>query len=211
MSTRSSIRTELHRAILEQIVRGKLIPGDRIKESHLARSLGASRTPLREALFSLERDGFVRSELDRGFSVEPLSGREVRETYPILWTLEGLAVRSGVPLAYSLVDKLAQINSRLAGTVGPGRALELDTQWHETLVSASPNRRLKETLARLRLVIRRYELVYMKKSPLIFESVRQHQEVIDALVSEDLDAAVEGLTENWRFGMEALLVHLGEP
>lgn len=205
-----SIRKELHQAILEEIVRGKLIPGGRIKETALADRLGASRTPLREALFSLEREGFVRSDMDRGFSVEPLSGKEVRETYPILWTLEGLAVRSGAPAVYSVVDKLRRINSRLAGAVEPRRGLQLDTMWHDTLVNASPNRRLHELLARLRLAIRRYELIYMRKTSLMAESARQHKVVIDALQSKNLDAAVCGLTENWRHGMQVVLAHLGE-
>jgi DNA-binding GntR family transcriptional regulator len=181
------------------------------EETSLADRLGASRTPLREALFSLEREGFVRSEVDRGFSVMPLTGREVRELYPIVWTLEGLAIRLGVPLVYTLVDRLTELNSHLEERLTPEQALELDTRWHETLVESSPNLHLKQMLTRLRLGIRRYEYAYMRKGTLIAESTGQHKKIIDALRSKDLDAAVLGVMENWRFGMEAVLIQLGEP
>lgn len=210
MSQRTSLRAELHGAILRRIIYGELSPGKRIKEMQLADTLGASRTPLREALFSLERDGFVRSEVDRGFSVAPLSGREVREIYPMLWTLEGLAVQSGIPVVYRLIDKLTEVNSRIRGRVKPEQALKLDTQWHETLVSASPNVRLKQELATLRMAIRRYEYIYMRNDVLIEESARQHQKIIDCLSAKDADGAIRHLTENWRHGMHAILIQLGE-
>ena len=85
VSKDAPIRAELSRIVRERIVEGELAPGTRIKESRLAEELGTSRTPLREALINLEQEGFVRSELAHGFSVEPLSGREMRETYPILY------------------------------------------------------------------------------------------------------------------------------
>jgi DNA-binding FadR family transcriptional regulator len=81
------LRADLRLKVLERILNGKLSPGVRVNESRLAKELGVSRTPLREALFQLEREGFVRSDRDRGFSVEPMSAREIRELYPMLWTL----------------------------------------------------------------------------------------------------------------------------
>jgi DNA-binding GntR family transcriptional regulator len=211
MKPQGPMRNDLRRVVLERIVRGELRPGDRIKESRLADELGASRTPLREALFSLEREGFVRSELARGFSVEPLSGREVREIYPILWTLEGLALRASVPLVYLLIDELSKLNSRFATNLRPDRAIEADTRWHETLLGSCPNRRLNQWLGALRATVRRYEYVYMRNPTLIAESIRQHQKIIDALMDNDIEAAVQRLTRNWQFGMEMLLVRLGEP
>lgn len=98
MNTKLPLREELRQAVLQRILRGVLPPGSRIIESKLSEELGVSRTPLREALLHLEQQGFVRSDLARGFSVEPLSQQEVREIYPIIWTLEGLALRSIGPL-----------------------------------------------------------------------------------------------------------------
>src|SRR5688572_24496804 len=85
-------RAETYVSVRQLILNGELLDGSRIVESSLCDQLGVSRTPLREALFRLEQEGLVRQDLARGFSVMPLSAREVREIYPIIWTLEVLAL-----------------------------------------------------------------------------------------------------------------------
>jgi DNA-binding GntR family transcriptional regulator len=205
------IRTDLRQILLERIVQGELAPGARIKETPLADELGTSRTPLREALIRLEQEGFVRSELAHGFTVEPLSGREVREIYPILWTLERLALRSSGSAVYSLLDELARTNADLATAQEPEERLVLDARWHETLLSHCPNRRLLAMLAHLRTAVRRYEHLFMADASLVAESVRQHEQVIAALQAREIDTAERLVEENWRVGMDLLLVRLGEP
>jgi DNA-binding GntR family transcriptional regulator len=195
---------------LSRIVGGELEAGRPVNESRLAGQLKVSRTPLREALLQLEREGFIRSDERRGFSIERLSTREVREIYPMIWTLEGLAVRSSAVYAYLLAPELARINSQFSKARDPERALALDTQWHEQLISRSENRRLLATIAALRLGLKRYEAVYMSDIRLIPESVAQHKAIIRALEERDLDAAVRALEDNWRFGMEVLIRKMGE-
>ena len=208
---RVPLRADLRLKVLERILNGKLSPGSRVNESRLAKELNVSRTPLREALFQLEREGFLRSDRDRGFSVEPMSGREIRELYPILWTLECLALRLCGPRATLAVPSLTRLNNELRTTRNPKRALILDNSWHETLLASCPNRRLQDDIQGLRLGIRRYELVYMREVPLINVSVHQHQEIIKAVKDGDTGLALEKLEENWRFSMEELLVRVGEP
>jgi DNA-binding GntR family transcriptional regulator len=206
----SRLRQDLRSTLLRRIVVGELEAGKPINESHLATQLKVSRTPLREALLQLEQEGFIRSDERRGFSVERLSAREIREIYPMIWTLEGLALRSSAVCAHLLVPELARINLEFARARTSQRALDLDTQWHERLTSQSQNRRLLETISALRLGIRRYETVYMADTRLLPESVAQHNAIIDALREHDIDAAIKGLEKNWRFGMEVLIRKMGE-
>ena len=177
--------------------------------SRLASGLKVSRTPLREALLQLEREGFVRSD-ERGFSVERLSTRGVREIYPMIWTLEGLAVRSSAVCAHLLIPDLSRINSQFANARDPQRALALDTKWHEQLTSQSQNRRLIQTISALRTSIQRYETIYMADTRLIPESVSQHDTIINALKKHDIETAVRALEDNWRFAMEVLVRKMGE-
>jgi DNA-binding GntR family transcriptional regulator len=209
--TRVPIRADLRRTVLERIVRGELAPGARIKESRLAEELGVSRTPLREVLINLEQEGFVRSELAHGFSVELLSGREVREIYPLVWTLECLALRSSGAAVSLLLGRLADINGTFAAATTASERLELDRSWHETLLSHCPNQRLNTLLSGLRTALRRYEHLFMSDAELVTESVRQHRQIIEALQAKDAEAAERALTENWRVSMELLLIRLGEP
>src|SRR5579884_1831884 len=86
-------RVETYEIVRDRILNGDFAQNSRIVESTLCDELGVSRTPMREALFRLEQDGLVRQDQNRGFSVMPLTAREVREIYPIMWTLEILAVQ----------------------------------------------------------------------------------------------------------------------
>jgi DNA-binding GntR family transcriptional regulator len=205
------MRADLHRALLDRIVRGELAPGARIKELQISEELGVSRTPLREALLRLEREGFVRSELARGFSVEPLSAREIRESYPIIAALEVLAMRSSAPVLPSLIERLTTLNAEFAASAAAEHALDCDKRWHETLISGCPNRRLNQTIVELRSTLRRYERFYMMDAVLISKSATQHARIIDAITAGDVETAVNALADNWRAGMETLLLRVGEP
>jgi DNA-binding GntR family transcriptional regulator len=210
-STKSSrLRQRLRSTLLHRIVAGELEAGKPVNESHLATQLRVSRTPLREALLQLEQEGFIRSDERRGFSVERLSAREVREIYPMIWTLEGLALNSSAVCAHLVVPELIRINSEFAKARTPQRALELDTLWHEKLTSQSQNRRLRETISALRLAIQRYETVYMADTRLLPESVAQHDEIMNALREHDTEAALRGLEKNWRFAKEVLIRKMGD-
>jgi DNA-binding GntR family transcriptional regulator len=204
------IRDRVHAALLARIVGGALKGGDKLNELRLSRELRVSRTPLREALLHLEREGFVRSDLRRGFTVGELSPREVRETYPLLAHLEIMAVRNSAPMLPLLIPELERINADFARAKTPARARDLDTLWHDTLMSRSQNRRLAEIVATLRLAIARYERLYMADTELISMSVAQHEGIIKHLKRGDLEAALKALEHNYRFGMQALLRKMGE-
>jgi DNA-binding GntR family transcriptional regulator len=204
------LRQALHLALLDLIVTGKLKGAEKINESRTSRLLKVSRTPLREALLHLEREGLVRSDLRRGFTVEPLSTREVRETYPILAQLECLAVRTSARIVAALLPELTRINAKFARARTPKRALEMDTLWHNTLMSQSKNARLASMVNGLRLAIRRYEHFYMADSKLIPNSAAQHRDIIAALRRNDLEAGIKAIEENYFFGMQVLLRKMGE-
>src|SRR4029079_15824664 len=89
---RSRLREDIVDRLAGLIASGEL-DRERLKEVELARQLGVSRTPLREALLILESEGVGVSEAHKGFRVAALSEARVRELYPILCALEGLAVR----------------------------------------------------------------------------------------------------------------------
>lgn len=206
------LREEIMQILLKRIVSGELEPGSRLTESKLAEELGVSRTPLREALFYLERDGFVRSDMAKGFSVSPLSAREVREAFPILEALETLALRSLGPLVSCNIEELRCLNQAFAAAAGNSNlCIEFDAKWHETLLNRCPNQRLLSQIQTLKQTILRYEHLYMVDPALVAASVQQHNNVMDALEANDLDAAIAALEENWRFSRDALLIRLGEP
>jgi DNA-binding GntR family transcriptional regulator len=203
-------RQQLLPAIRKSILSGRLKPGAKIVEARYAASLGVSRTPLREALLHLEREGLVRSDLRRGFTVEPLSARDVRDTYPLLAALECFAVRSSAEFIAPLLPSLAQINEKFRRARSAKQALELDTQWHDTLVSPSRNARLAALLLSLRLAIRRYEHIYMSDASMIPMSAEQHDTILAAFRKGAMDEALRTIELNYTLGMHVLLRKMGE-
>ena len=209
--SRAPLRQEVRRLVLDEILDGTLAPGSDVNEAALAASLGVSRTPLREALLALEREGFLLSEAGRGFRIVPLNERDVDEIYPMLWTIEGLAVRSGGPVTTERKKRLAAINRELeAATSDPETALRLDRKWHDTLVEGCTNRRLLDLIVGLKDLARRYELAYMRHSGKVILSARQHRGILSALEALDMNRAVTLLEENWRVSQTFLVPWIRE-
>jgi DNA-binding GntR family transcriptional regulator len=203
---RAPLRREVRRVLLDRILRGDIAPGSSIHESDLAIDLGVSRTPLREALLGLEREGFLRSEAGRGFFAAPLTAEDAGELYPILWTLEGLALASSPAPAPSRLTELTRINADLARFERiPERALDLDRIWHDTLLSGCTNRQLVVMTDVLKDQARRYERAYMEDSGRVFVSTQQHEDILRALGAGQRDEAVRLLETNWRVSLDFLL------
>ncbi|QBD77640.1 GntR family transcriptional regulator [Ktedonosporobacter rubrisoli] len=209
MTVRAPLRDELYQILLERILNSTLAPGSRVNESRLAQELNVSRTPLREALLRLEQEGFVYADQLRGFIIQPLTEREVREVYPILGNLEGLALRlSGTMTTIDFV-RLEQLNQELSEAHSdPVHAHQADAAFHNTLHEWCPNRRLLDMIAEQWRAIRRYESLYMREARLIEISVQQHASILTALQAGSLDQAVAGLEENFLFSMHSLLIQL---
>ena len=200
---RRRLREDVRDAILRLFTHGELMPGTRIKEADLAERLGVSRTPLREALMALEKEGFLESRPSKGFSVIPLTVEEVQETYPIIWSLEKLSL----DLAHAEdidVTRLTALNARLAKSSDPDEVKELDTEFHATLVGAAGNVRLTQLLDTVKLVVRRYGPAHMRDERLMAKSRKQHAAIVRACGRGDLAEAASLLETHWRFGMESI-------
>jgi DNA-binding GntR family transcriptional regulator len=190
----------------DMIVSGVLAAGSKINETSLSERLDVSRTPLREALRSLETEGLITSEHNKGFRVAPLDAQEIRELYPIIYTLEGLAVQEGGVFLNSALPRLRAINSAFKKNKCQRRdAARIDAEFHDELTRHTSNRRLLEMIKKLKLRISRYENIYMSNPALIEISHTQHARIVDHLAAGKLNEALRALEANWRFGMDALI------
>ena len=196
---RSSVRRELQ----ERIRSGALPPGTAIVPAEAAREFEVSATPMREALIELVRDGLLDNRANYGFTVRPLSVTEVMELYPLVWTLETLAIRTPVPTEDTL-RQLERLNRQFAKAADPSRAYALDLEWHDTLTRDSGNKTLGETLAGLKQRIRRYETAYLRFAGDRPRSVEHHRRIISALRRRDVERAGSILEEHWRISIEFL-------
>jgi len=196
-------RMETYEVVRDLILSGELADGSRIVESTLCEELGVSRTPMREALFRLEQDGLVKQDPARGFSVMPLTARDVREIYPIMWTLEVLALQ--VSADDIDIEALKTLNRTLQKTTKPEKQHEIDDLWHTTLIAGCKNKRLLKEINVLKQSAHRYELAYMRYCDKLGTSIDEHTGVLKALEESDVRKAGRLLEEHWRRGMNSLL------
>ncbi len=206
-SLREQVLTEIRRLILE----GVLPAGSRIRETDLAERIGVSRTPVRESLHSLEREGLVRTDPGRGFFVRSLSAAEAQELYPLRALLEPLALRLADIPDPGRLETLGRMNREL-GTIPKGAGwIDLDDRWHDLLVAACPNRHLLRMIENLRALTRRYEFAFLADTRSELKtSTTQNQEILANLASGDLDAACDLLADNMIVGVEPILRWLNE-
>lgn len=202
-----------YQRIREWIVLGQLAPGSRVTEEELAGQLGLSRTPVREALGRLLRDGYVvnsagaRSAKARLF-VAPLTQANARELHQILGQLEALAAERAAklpqPRRLAVVAELRRINEQ-QGDNERG-VIEVDLAFHQTLLEAGAGHRLRAIGEAIKPQVERYRRLYASSTMDDREpSVREHGRIIAAMEGGDAAAAEASMRENWRNGGERLV------
>ena len=151
-------------------------PGQRLKDAEVAEELGVSRTPVREALLRLEREGFISSQKHLGFSVKRLQESEIREVYPLVRLLECSALDTAPLPGAERLERLKDLGTalRLEGS-DPLRRIELDSAWHRTLIEEDGNQHLLRILADLKRILLRYEYAFMQDEDLVARSAAEHE------------------------------------
>lgn len=205
MITRSPLRDQVYQAVLARIYRGDLPPAGRIRDTQLAAQLGVSRTPVREALLRLSREGVLDADMGRGFSVRPLDGSEMRENGAILSALEQLALQLSGDFPASRLARLGEIDQELSAIRSDAdRCIDLDEEWHRTLLEGCPNARLRTLISTLWQVPRRYMRAYLRDAGRVSLSTQHHARIVEALRRNDRAAALERFKHHWQRGIEEL-------
>lgn len=157
MFQRKPLRDDVQKEILNRLVDGRLPAGSRINETHLATDLGLSRTPLREAMITLVAQGFLASDMGRGFAVPALDATRFREYQTLLENLEPLAlsgIRNLPPQTIMELDNLVKRTrlglERQDSGIGSAQNLTmLVFRFSELTLANSDNETLKATILRL--------------------------------------------------------------
>lgn len=196
--SRSVLADQVKERILEGIMNGHYPPDSRIVETQVARELGTSQAPVREALRGLEALGVVEIEPFRGARVRRPSTREIVEAYAVRSTLEALASRLAVPrMTDADLDALTRYLDAMqaAAREGDGHAVaEADARFHGRIVELADNGTLERVWRSLEPFSRTYlTLIAPGADPQW--SADLHTPILEALRRRD-PAAVEAALEH---------------
>ncbi len=202
----SAVATEL---IRQAILDGRLAPGQRLKEEELARELGISRTPVREALLVLQAEGLVDAAPNRGAAVRVHTAEDLDDLYQLRALLEGHAARrAAMRIDDEVVAALWASCERFEAVAKEGEVADLVREnlfFHNTVLETAGSTRLAAMVRKvieLPLVYRSY-IWYSPDQRLI--SVHYHRQIARALEARDAERA-ELLMKEHVFEARDLLV-----
>lgn len=204
LTARRNLSSELAEAVRSMITEGRIRPGQRINEVHLAREFDISRTPLREALSRLESEGFLEVRPRYGFFVRRLTASELSELYEVRAVLDPGALRAaGVPGPQQRA-RLGQLNEAMAGATTPAQIVELDDEFHLALIEHGRNRLMADLIRQHMERTRATEYAYMSRAENVRAAAAEHKRILKALDADDLDGAVSALEANMRAALARL-------
>lgn len=189
---RQNLTERIYRQLKRSIFDFDLLPGDRFTESAIAEQMQASRTPVREALARLQREGFVDVSFRSGWQVRPFDFQQFEQLYDVRIVLEMAAVKRlcEIPTAPDL-DELKRVwlvapADRLAH--GP-TVCALDERFHEQLVEASGNgemARIHHDLTERLRIVRRIDFT---QRPRIEATYLEHGQILQSIIRRRSDEA----------------------
>lgn len=203
--TPRALYEEVAEAIRQRIFLRELEPGSWIDELKIAEEYGISRTPLREALKVLAAEGLVTMKVRRGAYVTEVSEKDLTDVYHMLSLLESDA--AGCVAQKATDSQLAELQSlhRALKLAIEDREtfFELNEKFHMRLLDIADNRWRNQMVADLRKVMKLNRHNSLLKAGRVQESFKEHEELMRAIESRDVNHAVTCMKKHFENGLEA--------
>ena len=184
-----SLRDDIYNKIKIQIIYGELAQGEKLSEIELAKTMGVSRTPLREAFRQLQMEGYIHVLPNRGASVSKLPPEEVEEIYNVIALLEGYAAKlAAKQMDHDALNKLRTLHTKLCFCASRKRYhdyIEKNVEFHRLITNLSHNGHLSKIVTELRMRIYRYRLMSVTIPGYLSIYASQHKKIISALREGD--------------------------
>ena len=184
LPSRISLSDQVHAKIKADIFDFRLLPGDRFTENETAERLGVSRTPVREALYRLQREGYLQVYFRNGWQVLPLDFERFDQLYDLRIILELSAVEKLCKAENDLeLDVLREnwLLPELARLVDGTQVSELDESFHQGLVAATGNREMTKVHQGLTEQIRIIRRLDFTKPHRIAATYDEHAQILRLL------------------------------
>ncbi|MFT4084997.1 MAG: GntR family transcriptional regulator [Nocardioides sp.] len=183
---RASLADAVYERLREDIVRDVLPDGSSLSQVYLAERYGVSRIPVREALRRLQAESLVKATPYHQFVVTKPTGDQILELVDIRMTLEDLALEKRGSVPDAVIAELRAINDQMKAAHGE-EFLALDRRLHQLV--AGPETMVAEMISDLRTRIHMHLANMVTDAPGRSTATDEHERLIDALASGDMDAA----------------------
>ncbi|MEX2534541.1 MAG: GntR family transcriptional regulator [Trueperaceae bacterium] len=193
LSDYRTVTDGVYAVLRKSIVHGQLKPGRSLRENALAKELGVSRTPVREAIRRLESEGLLTFHPRMGLVVTQFSRKELAEIYYIREALEGMSARlaatSATPIEIATLQQLYEDMRRAHERGNVDAMVQATSDFHHTVCEASGNVRLLNMISGLRDQLRQVQPTTLLDEARRQESLQDYRELLAAIESRDPDRA----------------------
>lgn len=209
---RKSLGRHVFENLRQAITRGDIAPGDRLVESRIAESLEISRTPVREAIHKLEREGLIQRLSRGGYSVLSLSREDIEEVFGIRSVLESYAARLAAIKhrdedLQPLEDKIAQFQACVDNKQVDALP-EINTEFHDLLYALSRSPKLIKMINALKNQIDRFRKILLNVEQMARISNEDHRRMLKAIRKRDTDRVEKLVKEHIMRGKRVVLEEL---
>lgn len=193
-----SLTAKAFHHLKNDILKGKYKPGESLVETKLAKELGVSRTPVREAIRLLEFEGLVVNIPNKGTVVQGISARDIEDIYTIRTLIEGLAARWAVEKITE--EEMAHLEESLdlmefyAAKGDLESVAKLDTKFHEIIYRACKSRPLWQILLNFHDLAQRARSLSITTAGRIEKTLDEHRKIVQAFRDKDPEAAEKAMT-----------------
>lgn len=190
----------VYESLRDAIADGRIARGERVREEEVARMLGVSRTPVREALQRLQQHGLLTVGTGRGLVVAELSRQQVFELYAMREILEGSAARFAARHGNEAeIEILYRLQRELVEAPDDARVLvALNRRFHEAIYEAAHNQYLMQTLNSLHNSLALLHSATFRVPNRRKDSDEEHRRIVAAIERRDPDAAEQCAREHIR-------------
>ncbi|MGJ8455390.1 GntR family transcriptional regulator [Pseudothermotoga sp. U03pept] len=209
-----SLREEIIEKVKEYILKGHYAPGERIVIDSLAKNLGVSVTPVREALHYLAARGLLRVEPHKGFTVKKWDRREIEDLLLLRMYLEKLAVKLFIERAkeqdFVSLNQIIEKMQAASKTGSLEEMIKLNSQFHAAIVKGSGNEELCRMMAELGEKLYRVRVLSLSYPGRISQSCQEHMSIFRAVEQKDVQEAERRIEEHTQSVMNVLLKRVNE-
>ena len=190
------------------IISGGMPPGSRLAQEEISRSFGVSRTPLREAFRTLERDGLVEIEKNGAVKVSQFGEDDIADIYEVREVLDGLAARLASQRhdedGLARLQELAKSIDRFTRPFKATRFVEAHASFHLTIVELARSRQLTKMQSIFRISTHMLAGRLVTNTRRMVASAREHHEILEAITAGDPQRAehlarahIKSARESW--------------
>jgi DNA-binding GntR family transcriptional regulator len=214
LQQRKSLGQHVFEHLKQAIIRGQVQPGKWLVESHIAEALDISRTPVREAIHKLEREGLVKKQPRGGITVLGLNRADIEETFGIRSVLESYAARLAAlkhrrnelkPLEKKIEEFQRHLDKKHWGVLP-----RINTEFHDLLYALSKSPKLIHLINGLQDQIYRFRKIILEQENMAHQSNEDHRLMLELIRRRDAEGVERLVREHILRGQDVVLKSFDE-